>query len=213
MRTLPITRADYITNLTNRHRIDWLDQFADRLQKQENSQSSNTSQQRSNSFVDEISAMLYKQPSNVKSPKTVAGIVKDYQDKIGLNDYLKTLQNIKQAQDSGIPSSLQNLPRDLQQNIIQYITNKIRTYHGSISIPAIQNEVLNTFRNQGVSAQEIESSEMAGFINSEIVKELQNHPHSRDMNMSIGLGTGTEDPKDNNQANTDAFFHLMPNKS
>lgn len=206
MRTLPITRADYITNLTNRHRVDWLDQFADRLQKQQNPQ------QRSNSFVDEISAMLYKQP-NVKSPKTVAGIVKDYQDKIGLNDYLKSLQNIKQAQNSGIPSSLQNLPRDLQQNIIQYITNKIRTYHGSVSIPAIQTEVLNTFRNQGLSAQDIESSEMAGFINNEIVKELQNHPHARDMNMSIGLGTGTESVKDNNQANTDAFFHLMPNKS
>lgn len=177
----------------------------------------------SENFLDQINDIIHHKSNN--NNKTVAGVVKELQEKIGLVEYLKSLtaqssreikQEIKQAQQ--VPEILKTLSNHLQNDIINFIINKIKTYHGQISIQAIQYDLLLTFRNQGLTTEEIENKEMAKFINQKIMDEIQSNPIDETNYNNIGLGVGTTQQSgyngnSDNQVNTDAFNNLLPYKS
>ncbi len=210
-----VSLSDQYVTKPSTKRIAWLDDFARKeIEKEKKAQSSSNFSDKENSLINQINSVLY--PS--QKPTTLAGLIQDLQERAGLKEYMKIVSTKENAQVKSasevIPECLKKLPPDIQQTVMNFIVNKVKTYHGNVSIPAIQLDVLNIFRHQGVSAQDIESAEMAAWINQIIIDEQKNSPSRNDVNNSIGLGVGTanDGKHEGDGQNSDAFINLMPSK-
>ena len=149
----------------------WLDEFAVQWEKTSSATAVEAARLRQSEtdYYSQISSIV----SGKKKHATVDSIVKEYQELTGLKQYLKTLaekedaskDNIKTAQDmtpgngTVINNSVVMISVDesdelgldvsdvLKEKIKSFVNNKVNSYYGHISIPAIQDDLLKSLKN------------------------------------------------------------------
>lgn len=179
--------------------IDWLEQFAEDYSKQayptDNSQN----------YYDQIAAIV----GGKKSFNTVQEKVNDYAARLGLDKVSKdteSLDNIKNAvlQFNNI---LQNNPV-LKEKVFNFIKNKIESFHGNITIPALQYELIRNFKNDGLTNNDIHDENFIKYISHLLLESQSRYPKIQTNN---NLGQ-SETNVENDPANTD-YFHGLQTKS
>lgn len=198
-------------------RVDWLDAFARKIEEASKAPTNAVESARlrnQNSLVDQISSIMSR-----NGPPSVESKVQDYQDKIGLKEYLRRmsatnedLQKKLAAEESKLPESFLKLPENVQQDIKNFIRNKCETHHGNIQVPALVEEVSKTFRNAGVKPQDVNDMHFEKFISDEIMAAKKRNPSSDEHNSNIGLGVGV-DRHEIDSSNSDIFEGLAPTKT
>jgi hypothetical protein len=166
-----------------------------------------------------------------KKHATVDSIVKEYQELTGLNKYLQTLaekesSTIKTAQTHGqmqhrdsqalisvSEGDLDLLPEDLsdktKEKIKMFVNNKINSYSGYVSIPAIQDDLLKVLRNDGLEAYHVYDPKMAKFIGLALSSYEQNNQMHSDLDPNLGKAIiEIEDDGSNKD-----FLHSLQNKN
>lgn len=207
-----ITRSDYYDKDTS-DRVNWLDDFANKLARKDQPETPksaveiarNRGQQ---SIMDQISSIM---GNKGKAHNSVESIVQEMQERTGLKEYLRR-QSDAQSSNTKTASNepFQNFTQDIRENIINFIKNKIATHRGLIPLPAIQEEVLATFKRDGVQPQDVNTSEVANFINQMIIEERKQNPTFDANDINIGRGVGVKDLNDDDSANSDFFKGLLP---
>ncbi len=194
-------------------RVSWLDRFADRVAKKDKTPVTAVEAGRLRN-----KANLMDQIQSIVGGKTryssVENAVRDYQERTGLSEYLRRVQS---GQNNGqtktaytLPSSFSQYNKNVQDKLISYINNTIETNKGYISIPALQQDIKQLFRNDGVQAQDIDNLEVAKFLNDLIIlRQRDNNSHDVN-NLNIGKDVGTKNVEDDG-SNTDFFKGLLPN--
>jgi len=163
-----------------------------------------------------------------KKHATVDSIVKEYQELTGLNKYLKTLaekedqkNNIKTAQ---LNSKNENqlfsvsedyedlLPSDLDERLKNkikiFVKNKVDSNNGHTSIPAVQEGLLKSLKNEGIEPYHVYDPTMAKFIGSALEKYEKNNLSN---NFDSELGKAVIEIEDDG-SNKD-FLHSLQNKN
>lgn len=198
-RSTRISRVDSVPN--------WLDELAVNLEKQSKT-AVEVVRERNISLYEQLSGLIGGGPIN--SHKTVASKVNEYQDKIGLKEYLKTLSKDKVKTAQEVASSdgqiLPAYPTALRDKILVFLENKIKSSKGFISLPALRTEILELFRNEGVKPEEINDPDLAKFIHTQLMNERSKHPEppvSQNLGKDVGLDLEESD-------NSDFFAGLMP---
>ncbi len=193
-------------------RVGWLDRFADNYEKQKSAVE--VARERSQrSLYDQISSIVSGSSARHAS---VESKVQDLQERVGLTEYLKRIssereENTKTAAGE-FADTLENVDDELKERIATFCKNKIETYRGHISVPAIQEEIIVTFKIQGVQPQDINDPQVATVINAMIKEEQDRNPESGTISdKNLGLGVGVE-LDDDEGANSDFFAPFMPNK-
>lgn len=208
------TRSSY--DFIRGERVDWLDEFAENVEKASQKSAVQVSRERTHrSIQEQLDSVLNNNPPK---HRTVEGIVKDMQDRVGLKEYLQLVaerknQKVAQTQESSESQELiPGVSPDLQEDIKSFIENKIETHRGQISIPAVQFEVLSTFREVG--SEEIDTEKVARFINDIIAREqkMTSSPKSQEKT-NLGKGVGVIDVEEDLSDNDDFMGNLMPNSS
>lgn len=194
-----ITRADYFEHSVGTKNSTWLEDTLNAIAKAQESVEAQTiveqGRDRSSSFLDQINSIL--------SPKqSVEGKIQDYHEKTGLKEYLE-----KNKIASEILSSLNS---DTKDKILTFIKNKITSNRGLVSLPALQEELLNTFKTQGVSPDEIHDPVLSKYISDQILEEKKKFPdmqldHSNLGKADLDVGNVSDYGK-----NEDFFTSLMP---
>lgn len=199
--------------------VDWLDAFARRLAATPAAPKDAVEQARkrdATSIYDQISSILSRKPHF----STVEDKVQDYQDKIGLRDYLSRMSSAKEEDarkklagdlEADLPESFSKLSDKDRDDIVRFVRNKCETHHGNIQVPALVEEVSQTFRQRGIQPQDVNDMKFEKFISDEILKAKQNNPSADENNVNIGLGVGLENDIDVNEG--DLFDSLMPVKT
>lgn len=194
-------------------RVDWLDSFARKVDEiSQNpvvkavSAVEKARTRDAQSIVDQISAIVGN-----KKVHTVATLVDEYQDRIGLKDYLKRMSEKedgqkKTAQEAtpGSPVPAESLPAQPnnpsesqlpifnklspadQQDLKAFIRNKCESHYGNIQVPALVEEVSRTFRQKGVQPQDVNDTNFEKFINDEIIRAKKMFPSQQSHNPQIG---------------------------
>ena len=151
------------------------------------------------------SASLYDQLNSIMNGhqggfSTVEQKVQDLASRIGLQTYLQS----KSA--SQLP--LAHLNQQLREKVISFTNNLIETHRGLITLPAIQEEILQTFQGDGISPQDINDPEMSKYLSGMILDIQQRNPvQDADLN-NLGKNLGIELEHDAN--NSDFFTNLLP---
>lgn len=209
-----ITRSDYYETDSS-DRIDWLDRFARDLDKKNSEPKSavEVARARNNqSIIDQINSIVGNKPrhSNVES------LVQEMQERTGLKEYLqRNSASQTQSKVAALPEQnekkviLENLNNKLREKIINFIKNRIETHRGLVSLPAIQEEIISTFKNEGAQPQDINNPEVANFINQVIIDERRKTPSLDTNDGNLGRGVGVQE-MDDDGANSDFFRGLMP---
>ena len=162
-------------------------------------------QRKQGGFYEEITQMFggTKQKYN-----SVQAAVEDMITRTGLQSYLQNIsaqkiQNKKTANHNFFPSIQQNV----RENIFHFIDNKISDSHGKIPITVLQDELLSTFRNNGIQPEDIYSEDLARYINQSLVAEQIKNPihESSDPNLGKNL-----QEMDDDGTNDDFFRGLNP---
>lgn len=220
---LKINRVD--PNFTDRSdRVDWLDSFADAVEKISKDPTTAVEAARSRdiaNYTDQISAII----SRKQDYNSVEGVVQYYQNQTGLTDYLKRVQsekieeaNRKIAQEimeaadgmeNDLPESFGKLSDKDREDIKNFIRNKCETHHGNIQVPALVEEVSQTFRQKGIEPQDVNDTKFEKFISDEIIRAKKQNPNADEHNVNIGLGVGINSE---NTMTHDAFESLNPAK-
>lgn len=217
------TQYDYETG----ERVDWLDAFAQRIidtaavQAPEPVNAVQQARARDQSMLEQITSIVSGRHNSVESK------VREYQDKIGLNDYLRNvnadnLKHIAQkiAADSAIltndhhelPGSFDRLPPKVRDDVKNFIRNKCETHHGNIQVPALVEDVSKTFRNAGIQPHDVNDQQFERYLNEEIIAAKKRSNSIDDHNVNIGLGVGV-DIDDNVSDNTLSWLNpVKPNK-
>jgi hypothetical protein len=157
-------------------------------------------------FYEEISQMFGGQKQKYNS---VQAAVDDMITRTGLQSYLQNIsaqqkQNKKTAQDQNLfPTAKPNV----RENIFHFIRNKVSDAHGRIPIAVLQDEILSTFRNDGIQPEDIYSEALARYINQVIIAEQIKNPihESSDPNLGKNL-----QEMDDDGSNDDFFRGLNP---
>lgn len=214
-----ITRSDYY-EVDPGDRIDWLDSLAQDLAKKETTADPKSAVEvaraRNNqSIIDQINSIVGNKPRH----SSVEGIVQEMQERTGLKEYMKRMSSTepKQGKVAAIPNEevkkkiiFEKFGPSIREKIINFVKNRIATHRGRVPLPAIQDEIINTFRNDGVQPQDVNNPEVAGFINQVIIDERRNTP-SLDVNdVNLGRGVGVQDMDDDDGSNSDFFRGLLP---
>lgn len=194
-----IQRADY-SQTERSDKVPWLEAFF-QAEASKNPKTAvevaRSRNQMTPSMSDQISSILF-------GPKgTVESKVQELQERTGLKAFLS------QAQDGSL-NFLPNLNPELKNKIINFIKNKVNTHHGLISVPAIQEEVFNTFRNEGLSPQDVEAPDFNRYISNSIL-ELQQHAPNNDFSQ-LGKGVGDSDLNEAMTENQDFWAGCQPAK-
>lgn len=195
-----ITRSDYY-EISPSTSTDWLDRFAQTLKQQEAKTAVEVSRQQS--MFDQINSIMGNKPIHA----TVESKVQDLQERTGLKAFLQITSSgtaAKVAQVSLFP----NINEDLKNKIFHFIRNLVETHRGLVPVPAIQEEILNTFRLQGVQTQDINAPEVAKFISDIILEVRQKNPSTESNVSEIGRGVGVSIEDDG--SNSDFFKGLLP---
>lgn len=190
---------DYIRS----ERVDWLDQFADNINKASKTAVEVARERNEQSIHDQIHSIM-----NNKSGRTVDSVVKDMQERVGLKAYLQSLskENSKVAQVSRLFPELGN---DLEDSIKSFIDNNVATHHGQTTVPAVQHELLSIFKNSGLHQDHLDSQPVVEYINKVIAREQGLRP-SQAPAMDLGKGVGVVDVDAEDPENTDFMHHMMP---
>jgi hypothetical protein len=182
----------------------WLEEFASEWEKKATTTAVDEARKRQAEldFYSQISSIV----GGKRKHATVDSIVQEYQELTGLKKYLQTLaeqdpksqEKIKTAQYNSENNSekvLINvnedmLPSDmsdtLKEQIKTLINNKIETYNGFISIPAIQDDLLKSLKHQGIEAHQVYDSNMVKFIGNCLRDYQEHHPRQDNHNPHLG---------------------------
>lgn len=216
-----INRAD--GTLTDKSdRIDWLDSFANAVERVSGDPRTAVEAARSRdhqSIIDQITAIVSRQ----NSYSSVESVVQHYQDKTGLKEYLRRVQVanteaekkkiaqqiMESAVEDDLPESFKKLSDKDREDIKNFIRNKCETHHGNIQVPALVEEVSQTFRQRGLDATDVNDTKFEKFISDEIVRAKKRNPITNETNVNIGLGVGVQTES---TMNDDAFEALNPAK-
>ena len=213
-----ITRCDF-SERDSTDRVDWIDSFArkvENLSKDPQTAVEAARIRNQQSIVDQISSIVSKNPTF----STVEGVVQDMQERIGLKEYLRRISSEEEsdgkqalAEDAHeLPDTFDNLPNDVKEDIKTYIRNKVETHHGNIHVPAVVEDVMQTFRTKGIQPQDVNDTRFEKYISDEIVRAKKSKPSFDDRNLNIGRGVGV-DSNDVDSANFDMFDSLNPAKT
>ena len=192
---------DYVRS----ERVGWLDQFADSINEASKTAVEVARNRSERSIHEQISSIM-----NNKSGRTVDSVVKDMQERTGLKAYLQSLHKEK-----GKVAQVQNyrlfpdLNKTLEDSIKSYIENNIATHHGQTTVPALQHEVLEVFKNSGVNQDHLGSEAVVEYINKAIARAQSLNPSSAPA-MDLGKGVGTVDVDTEDPGNTDFMHSMMP---
>jgi hypothetical protein len=188
----------------------WLDEFAVQWEKTSSATAVEAARLRQSEtdYYSQISSIV----SGKKKHATVDSIVKEYQELTGLKQYLKTLaekedaskDNIKTAQDMSpsngtvINNSVVMISVDesdelgldvsdvLKEKIKSFVNNKVNSYYGHISIPAIQDDLLKSLKNDGLEAYHVYDSKLSKFIGKCLESYNKNHPRTTNVDGNLG---------------------------
>lgn len=196
------TSYDYVRS----ERVNWLDQFAEDINNASQCTAVEVSRYRNQlSMHDRINSIM--QGNNIHSGKTVEGVVKDMQERVGLKDYLDKV--IARRADKTAQNELfANLGKDLQKKLVNFCKNKVATHRGQITVPAIQHEILSSFN--GIKPEDINNEKVARFISDIIAKEQKLNPIVDNDSIDLGKGVGVVDVDAEDPDNTDFMKGLMP---
>lgn len=192
-----ITRADYFEHSVGSKNSNWLEDTLNAIAKAQESIEGQTVVEQGrnrNSFLDQINSIL--------SPKnSVESKIQDYHEKTGLKEYLE-----KNKIASEILSSLN---ANTKNKILTFIKNKIVSNRGLVSLPALQEELLNTFKTQGVNPDEIHDPILSKYISDQILEEKKKFPDMQLDSSNLGK-TDSDIGNTNDRKNEDFFASLMP---
>ena len=197
-RGFKINRAFYDCNHSDR--VNWLDEFADlygKYHEKDTKTAVEVARERQEpSLQEQISAIMGQ-------THTVESKVKEMQERTGLTAYLK-----RYASKNNCDKAFSELGSEMKNDIISFLKNKISAHHGQINVPALQYDVLNTFKQHGVQPQHVNTEDVACCISNLIEDELRLNPPTRVSNSDLGrVDMNMEEDGDN----ADYFKGLMSN--
>lgn len=198
---IKITRSNEYES-TNGKKIDWLDDFLQKYSKKQPEQPKDAVEQaraRNQNFLDQISSLMGKKP-------TVENRVQEYHEKLGLGDYLRTVS----AQDATVSSMLPSVSPELKDKVMTFLKNRVELHKGLISLPALQGELITTFKNQGLKPEEVYDPVLSKFISDALLEEKSKHPTQELGNHNLGKEDLSQDTSDG--VEKDLFQILSPNK-
>jgi len=127
------------------------------------------------------------------------------QERTGLTEYLKRAADDSVTEKNDIFAQFGS---DMKKDIINFCKNRISSYRGQISIPAVQEDLLSSFRQQGLQSQDVYTKAVASYIDNLIIDELRANPPIDTNNSDLGaLDKNLDDDNDDN----DFFANLMTN--
>ena len=196
-------------------RVDWLDSFADNIDKASQTTAVQVARERSKVTVhDQINAIMMGGSSN--SYATVDDAVRDMQERTGLGEYLKRVSNKLKADKTASENIQEDVFSDLnpklKESILNFCANKISTHRGQVTVPAIQHDVLMIFGNNGLEPQDVNCEAVARLISNMILKEQQTRPAYEENTSNMGLGVGRDDIDPNDTDNQDWMKLMMPSE-
>lgn len=199
MRTLPlIRRSDYVEE--SHDSSNWFEAFL-QAEAAQGKTAVEAARSRQQSVLDQLSAILMG-----PSFTSVEAKVEELAERSGLKAFW-------QAKQGGINIDiLPSAPDSLREDIKTFISNKVESFHGLIAIPAIQEEVFQTFRGKGVSAEDLEAPEFKKFISDIILSTRKNQPTGQDHQGQLGKGESLSDLNEAITQNQDFWAGCMPNK-
>lgn len=205
----------------------WLEEFADNFEK--NATTAVDEARRRQAEQDYFSQISSIVGGGKRKHATVDSIVAEYQELTGLKKYLKTLSD-KENTDSQVKISQAQLKSDsqtlisvgedsdllsdelkpsLKEKIKIFVKNKINSYNGHISIPAIQDDLLRTLKNEGLEPYHVYDASLAKYIGNILNDYLKDNPiHSGDDSQ---LGKAIIEVEEDG-SNKD-FLHSLQNKN
>lgn len=201
-------------------RIDWLDSFAQKIEQASKSPLNAVDAARSRdqrSLLDQISSIMSRQS---RQSSSVEDKVQEYQDKIGLKEYLRRMsaheedrKKIAQEDSMGeLPKNFDKFSDKIKNDIKTFIRNKCKTHHGNIQVPALVEEVSRTFRQMGVQPQDVNDMQFEKFVSDQISIAKAHSPSVDEHNVNLGLGVGVDNGSVDS-SNLDIFEGLTPVKS
>jgi hypothetical protein len=204
-----ITRSDYSDRDTS-DRIDWLDSFADNLATKTPQRSAvEVARSRGHqSIIDQINSIVGNRPRHA----TVEGIVQEMQERTGLKEYLRRMSSKDEQRKIAqqvVDTIFSEVNPKTKNAILNFITNRIETHRGLVAIPAIQEEILSTFRREGLQPQDVNNELVAKYISDCIVAERRKNPTEEQTDLNIGRGVGVQDMEDGDNSNSDFFKGLL----
>jgi len=194
-------------NYVRSERVDWIDQFADSIEKASKTAVEVARERNQSSIQDQINSIINNKPAN--SHHTVEGIVQEMQERAGLKQYLQSMiddKSSKTAEQKLFPK----LSDDIEDNIKIYIENNVKTHRGQITVPAVQYDILSVFKNSGLMPEDVDSLVVGTYINNIIAREQQMNT-TQFTSPDIGKGVGVIDVDHNDSNNTDFMKGMMPN--
>lgn len=149
-------------------------------------------------------ASIYEDIANILNPQkhTVESKVKELQERTGLKLFLEK-QSKSNAEKKANLKSLKETNPELFNILIEFIKNRCETVKGMTSISNIQQEVLNTFRKEGLTTEIVFDSDLVKYIDKCISSNLNT---SHDKHDYIHLSRSVPQADEEDASNTD-FFH------
>jgi hypothetical protein len=211
-----ISNNHYIDRESSK-RVDWLDDFADRLNKLADPAAVTAvevARQRSSSdksIYDQISSIVSGRPVF----SSVQGAVEDLHRRTGLSEYLKRVnsesnQRYKEADNSkkAFVACVFSDDDNIKERVIAFVKNLVNTHNGHIAVPAVQCEILDMFARE-CSPEHVNNDDAAKLI-SDIISSIVSNTSQQSVNHHLGRGVGLDLHPDAD--NTDFLKQFMPNK-
>ena len=205
-------------------RVSWLDEFADNVDQATQKTAAIQTDRPTwlDAFADNIAgksavevarersqSSTYDDISNIFSQSvTVESKVKELQERIGLTDYLKRAEMISAINKKAAGDPFERLGPQMKDDIINYCKNRISGHRGQIAYPALQEDIIKTFKQYGVTPQDVETDDVAHCLDKMITDELLLNPKSEVGQQNLGKIDTSED-KDSTE-NTDFFKGMTP---
>ncbi len=195
-------------------RVGWLDAFANSLVTKEKAVSAvEVARQREHqSIVDQINSIV----GNRSRHATVESVVQEMQERTGLKEYLRRVSvstpgSYKRAQQV-VDNIFSTVNIKVKDAILNFIKNKIEAHHGMIAIPAIQDEILSTFKRDGLQSQDVNNELVSKYINECLIAEKRKNPITDQFDSNLGKGTEVKDTSNADSDTSDFFKSLLVTK-
>ena len=212
MTMLKINRQEYIEHQRvepESKRTDWLDAFANQIvaaaDKPKETAVEAARIRQSQTILDDIRSIISKKPVHT----TVASKVDELQERTGLKEYIRRKQILNDITASAQLDVFASMDEDLKSDIDSFVTNKVKTRHGNIVVPALQEDILQLFKNRGLTANDVEDPEFEQYL-FDAIKSVKDLNPSRENLKDLGKGVGVSTEVD--KLNSDFFGSLSPSK-
>jgi hypothetical protein len=191
-------RGEFKVNARGR-RVEWLDAFADDFATTIKGRSAvDVARERSQQSIHEQITSIVNNTAH-----TVDSKVKEMQDRTGLTERLKRIASNGKKEDA----IFSNFGPKMQQDLLSFCKNRISAYRGQTTVPALQYDLLSTFKQHGLQSQDVNTEDVARWISGLIAAELKMNPPSDTSDADLGLVDS--DQEDENE-NVDFFKGIMP---